>query len=92
VGLLPVFEVSDGQRRLRVTGADLRQAWSENGVLSPRFQVSAGPAGWKIAGQGHGHGVGLCQWGARGQGAAGKDFRAILAHYYPGSELASLGY
>jgi len=92
VGLLPVFEISDGTRRLRVTGADLRQAWSAAGILSPQFRVIASRSGWKIMGQGHGHGVGLCQWGARGQGLAGRNFQSILGHYYPGSQLASLGY
>ena len=38
--------------------------------------------------KGHGHGVGLCQWGARGMAVEGYDFESILAHYYSGTELA----
>jgi stage II sporulation protein D len=38
-------------------------------------------------GQGAGHGVGFCQWGAVGRSRAGQDYRRILAAYYPGASL-----
>jgi stage II sporulation protein D len=41
-------------------------------------------------GGGNGHGVGMSQWGARGLAANGKNFREILSHFYPGSELTSI--
>lgn len=41
-----------------------------------------------IRGQGNGHGVGLCQWGAIGRARAGQDVRAILRAYFPAAELA----
>lgn len=49
--------------------------------------------GFDFQGSGWGHGVGMGQWGARGQAIedpakAGED---IAAHYFPGSEPASLG-
>jgi stage II sporulation protein D len=40
-----------------------------------------------IRGNGHGHGVGLCQWGAIGRARAGQDFRTILRTYYPGADV-----
>jgi stage II sporulation protein D len=40
-----------------------------------------------ISGFGWGHGVGLQQDGARGQALLGRNYRQILAHYYPGSIL-----
>jgi stage II sporulation protein D (peptidoglycan lytic transglycosylase) len=40
-----------------------------------------------VRGQGNGHGVGLCQWGAIARARAGDDFRAILEAYYPGAEI-----
>jgi stage II sporulation protein D len=40
-----------------------------------------------IEGSGSGHGVGLCQWGAIGRARAGQGFTAILAAYYPGTQL-----
>ena len=39
---------------------------------------------------GFGHGVGMSQYGANVMAARGADYRAILAHYYPGTELTSL--
>ena len=41
-------------------------------------------------GVGNGHGVGMCQWGARYLAQQGKTYREILAHYYPGSVLKVL--
>ena len=40
-----------------------------------------------IRGNGWGHGIGMCQWGAIGRARAGQDFRTILRTYYPGTEL-----
>ncbi|MBW8772238.1 MAG: SpoIID/LytB domain-containing protein [Gemmatimonadetes bacterium] len=40
-----------------------------------------------LEGTGSGHGVGLCQWGAIGRARAGGTFTAILAAYYPGTQL-----
>lgn len=42
--------------------------------------------------QGYGHGVGLCQYGANALALTGRDYRSILAHYYPGTELYRLVY
>lgn len=42
-----------------------------------------------IEGGGLGHGVGLCQWGARGMALSGAGARAILAKYYPGTGIGN---
>ena len=36
-----------------------------------------------------GHGVGLCQWGAKALADRGLEYRAILKHYYTGVRLSS---
>ena len=41
-------------------------------------------------GRGWGHGVGMSQYGARGRALAGQDAATILAHYYPGTTLATV--
>lgn len=43
-----------------------------------------------IAGKGFGHGVGLCQYGAREMARQGKTFKEILDFYYPGSRIKQL--
>ncbi|HEY4133210.1 MAG TPA: SpoIID/LytB domain-containing protein [Gemmatimonadaceae bacterium] len=40
-----------------------------------------------IRGNGYGHGVGMCQWGAIGRARAGQDFLTILRTYYPGTTV-----
>ena len=40
-----------------------------------------------LRGNGYGHGVGMCQWGAIGRARAGQTARAILAAYYPGTSV-----
>ncbi len=49
--------------------------------------TAASPTAFVLAGGGWGHGVGMSQWGAFGQAKAGRDYRTILAHYYPGTTL-----
>ncbi len=41
-----------------------------------------------FVGRGFGHGVGLCQWGARGRAIAGQRAEEILAAYYLGTTVA----
>lgn len=40
-----------------------------------------------LRGNGYGHGVGMCQWGAIGRARAGQDFQTILRTYYPGTTV-----
>jgi stage II sporulation protein D len=43
-----------------------------------------------IRGAGFGHGVGMSQYGAMGYASNGWDYKAILGHYYSGTELGVL--
>lgn len=43
-------------------------------------------------GRGWGHGVGLCQWGARGRALAGHSYEKILKAYFPHTTLAQWDY
>lgn len=40
-----------------------------------------------FSGRGNGHGVGLCQWGARDLAQRGYAYHAILRQYYPGTTV-----
>jgi stage II sporulation protein D len=42
-----------------------------------------------LEGGGLGHGVGMCQWGARGMALAGGTARDILALYFPATEIGN---
>ena len=39
----------------------------------------------RFSGRGYGHGVGMCQWGAKGMAEQGYTARQILEFYYPGT-------
>lgn len=43
-----------------------------------------------LEGAGAGHGVGLCQFGAGGMARDGYDFRKILSHYFPNTDIRSV--
>ncbi|SHE96613.1 stage II sporulation protein D [Desulforamulus putei] len=52
---------------------------------------------WSIEGdqitfttRGYGHGVGLCQYGAKGMALQGKSYEQILKHYYTGVEITTI--
>ena len=49
------------------------------------------PVTFVFSGKGFGHGVGLSQWGAQGMAVKGASYQQILAHYYVGTALTSLG-
>ena len=53
-------------------------------VLSRTYRI---PSRVTIEGRGHGHGVGMSQWGAEGMARQGKTYRQILKHYYRGIRL-----
>ena len=46
--------------------------------------------GFTFEGNGFGHGIGMCQDGAKGMAENGKNYKQILANYYPSSELTTL--
>jgi stage II sporulation protein D len=41
----------------------------------------------RIRGRGWGHGVGMCQWCAKGMGDAGWDWATMLKEFYPGANV-----
>jgi len=43
-----------------------------------------------LKGTGQGHGIGLCQAGAKAMAQEGADFRQILSHYYPNAVIVNL--
>ncbi len=54
------------------------------------WTLSSQKDGLTFLGHGLGHGVGLCQWGARGRAQQGASFEAILRAYFPGTHLQTL--
>lgn len=53
-------------------------------------KISSRKGGFKIYGRGWGHGVGMCQEGAKRIANKGKNYKRILRHYYPYSRLSNI--
>ena len=75
--------------KVAVPGVAFRKALGYGVVKSTNFELRLSGDDLVVTGSGSGHGVGLCQWGAKGRANQGFDYREILAYYYPGAKLAS---
>lgn len=88
-GYVSVFVARIGAERLKVKAAELRAALGSERLKSLRISgIRMLKNGVEFVGGGAGHGVGLCQWGARLQAARGRSYEQILSFYFPGSTLS----
>jgi stage II sporulation protein D len=88
------FELVADRGSTAVRGSTFRLAVGARTLRSLLVtDVHKDPAGNAIvfAGGGLGHGVGLCQWGARGMALTGAAAAAILAVYFPGASVENYG-
>jgi stage II sporulation protein D len=69
----------------RVRGNDFRRVIGYDTLKSTLFAVAVYGDIAQFAGRGYGHGVGLCQWGAKAMAEQGYSARQILETYYPGT-------
>ena len=69
--------VNDG-----VQGDPLKSTW---------FSAQRDGSAYVFEGRGHGHGVGLNQWGAHAMAEQGMSYREILSFYYTGAQIEHLG-
>lgn len=92
---IEVIDITEGGRvkTLRVgniimKGTEFR---SLLGLRSACFSISSGDEGQiSITTTGHGHGVGMSQWGANALAKTGGTFSEILRHYYTGVDIVSI--
>lgn len=75
---------------VRVRGHDFRRMIGYDTLRSTLFTVVIDGPTARFSGRGYGHGVGLCQWGARAMGEQGYSARQILRFYYPGATVGLL--
>jgi len=79
-----------GSARSETIRGELRIRQTFGGLRSSLFVVEIKNGDAIFRGAGFGHGVGMCQTGAVGMAEAGKSYREILRHYYPGTVLRKL--
>ena len=79
-----LLRASDENARLTI---DRRLGWST--LPSNDFVVKKDRDRLLVEGIGEGHGIGLCQSGAKAMAREGADFREILRHYYPDTTIVT---
>jgi stage II sporulation protein D len=83
-----------GERDHLATAAEFRAALNvyleKNAIPSTNFELDYADGEYHFSGKGFGHGVGLCQWGAKSRAENGIHYDNILMHYYSDCELYEL--
>jgi len=88
--ILHIGELAEiGGERVAVSAEEFRREAGPTVLRSLRLRsAKLRSDGVEFEGTGSGHGVGLCQWGARIQAEAGRRYENILEYYFPGSTLS----
>ncbi len=73
-----------------LTGREFRLALGVAIVKSTLFEVRTQGTDFVLVGTGHGHGVGMSQWGARAMAKRGANHHEILSAFYRGAEIVRL--
>ena len=71
----------------KISGKDIRRIF---GLRSSCFEIKADEKNVTFEVEGYGHGVGMSQYGANAMAKEGFDYKAILTHYYTGTELSEV--
>ena len=82
--------VTGTRGQAQVRGNDFRRMLGYDTFKSTLFAVAVDGDMARFAGRGYGHGVGMCQWGAKVMADRGYSARQILEFYYPGTTFGFL--
>ena len=90
-GRVHALQLRSGGQTITLSAGSFRFALNRtlgwNQLRSDRYTVHRSDAKLIFDGMGYGHGVGLCQAGAKEMAAEGKSYRDILAFYFPGTTV-----
>jgi len=75
-------EIIHNNGTINLSGNEFRLLFPGQKLKSTYFTAKKSDKTLLINGRGWGHGVGMCQWGARGRSDKGMKFNDILKHYY----------
>ena len=79
------IQYQGGEKYLK--GSEFRSKVGSDRIKSTLFEVSRHAGYFMFTGRGSGHGVGMCQWGAKGMAEKGYSTKEILQFYYPGTTV-----
>jgi stage II sporulation protein D len=98
-GRIQMLKVQGTKGDRLIKGNEARKALGLKSTLftaKPEFGLVAGkpstakPTGFLISGRGHGHGLGMSQWGAYSLATQNKTYKEILMYYFQGTTLKSI--
>ena len=89
-GRVGSIRILHSKGELVIRGEDFRKAVGYTALLSTHFKIEHFGKNIVFRGKGAGHGVGLCQWGAKELAESGFTARAIVQYYYPGTVIQFL--
>ncbi len=78
------------QKTVILKGNEFRILLGIKKLRSTKFSLQKHGNKFLIRGKGWGHGVGLCQWGAKTKAEKGNKYYQILRYYYRGTTLKSI--
>ncbi len=78
--------------KLKITCHHFRMAVGPNIIKSTLLTIDRSKPEFYFHGRGWGHGVGMCQWGAKALAERGKSYRGILKFYMPGVKVKRWSY
>ena len=79
--------ISADGKKTEFTANKFRQILGYNKIKSSIFSIKKTSSTYEFTGRGWGHGVGLCQYGAKTLAEQGKSAEFILQYYYPSSVI-----
>lgn len=89
-GRLQDLTLVSAKGRSVISAVNFRKTIGYTVIKSTNFDVRISGDEAQFVGAGYGHGVGLCQWGAKQRASDGFDYREILFYYYPGTKLEKI--
>jgi stage II sporulation protein D len=89
-GRLQEINIISSKGSSSMSAVSFRKAIGYSLIKSTNFSVRQRGDEVVFSGTGNGHGVGLCQWGAKQRANDRFDYQEILSYYYPGTRLEKL--
>jgi stage II sporulation protein D len=85
------FLIKYGHKKIYVKAGAFRSAVGTEIIRSTKITaIKKSKGGFTFSGYGWGHGVGLCQWGAKGMADRNYYYGDIIKRYYPGTHLETM--
>jgi len=86
-GRVTYLRIYHNRGRLKIRASVFRMTMGPNLIRSTLFAMEQMGTRIKFYGRGWGHGVGMCQWGAKGMAEKRANYRQILQYYYPQTKI-----